>query len=114
MKSKKTSIVIDIDGMICAGCVRSVEKTLLDHAFVKNASVNLVTRTAWVDLVNEESSINEVLKVLTDRGFPSKEREENDYGLHNGRSSENQKNLWKYQKQLIIAIALLLLSSLAH
>ncbi|NDC16201.1 MAG: heavy-metal-associated domain-containing protein, partial [Synechococcaceae bacterium WB9_2_170] len=36
--------------MKCGGCVRAVEQRLLEQPGVQQASVNLLTRTAWVQL----------------------------------------------------------------
>ncbi|MFZ9901792.1 MAG: heavy-metal-associated domain-containing protein, partial [Vulcanococcus sp.] len=36
--------------MKCGGCVRAVEQRLLAQPGVRQASVNLLTRTAWVGL----------------------------------------------------------------
>ena len=43
-------LLLDIEGMKCGGCVRAVEQRLLDQPGVRQASVNLLTRTAWVGL----------------------------------------------------------------
>ncbi|MEI7953425.1 MAG: heavy metal-associated domain-containing protein, partial [Synechococcaceae cyanobacterium ELA182] len=36
--------------MKCGGCVRAVEQRLLQQPGVRAASVNLLTRTAWLEL----------------------------------------------------------------
>ena len=60
--------------MKCGGCVRAVETTLLDQPGVQRADVNLVSRSAWLDLTAGEIDVDDVLKALADRGFPAKER----------------------------------------
>jgi Cu2+-exporting ATPase len=42
--------LLEIEGMKCGSCVRAVEKRLLEQPGVQQASVNLLTRTAWVQL----------------------------------------------------------------
>ncbi len=48
MQTPDSAIVLDIDGMTCASCVRTVERALERVPGVEGASVNLVTRTATV------------------------------------------------------------------
>ena len=72
-------MLLDIDGMKCGGCVRAVERTLLDQPGVADASVNLVTRSAWLRLEGETPSelpqgLEGVLEALHNRGFPAKLR----------------------------------------
>ena len=43
-------LLLEIEGMKCGSCVRAVEKRLLEQPGVQQASVNLLTRTAWVEL----------------------------------------------------------------
>ena len=44
------ALLLDIEGMKCGGCVSAVEKRLLAQPGVLEASVNLLSRTAWVEL----------------------------------------------------------------
>ncbi|WP_269622211.1 heavy metal translocating P-type ATPase [Prochlorococcus marinus] len=108
----KNSVLIDVEGMKCGGCVKTVEKTLLNHKNVQNASVNLVERTALIELENENTNIAEILLELGNRGFPAKTRIKNAFQQ---RIEINQKQeLWKQWKQLMVALILLLLSVLGH
>ena len=68
------TVVLDVEGMKCGGCVRSVERTLLEQPGVERADVNLVSRAAWLDLAETEGSVEAVLQALADRGFPARER----------------------------------------
>jgi len=43
-------LLLDVEGMKCGGCVRAVERRLLEQPGVRQASVNLLTRTAWMGL----------------------------------------------------------------
>tara|TARA_Y100001968_G_scaffold329999_1_gene380668 strand:- start:2332 stop:4599 length:2268 start_codon:yes stop_codon:yes gene_type:complete len=100
--------------MKCGGCVRSVEQILSDQKNVVSASVNLVTGTALIDLENPDKQIDEILSVLTSRGFPSKQRNE---AIHNENTSfaiSSEKSWWNQWKNLMIALVLLLLSVLGH
>ncbi len=116
-KAKTTSqksVLLDIDGMKCGGCVLSVEKILLSQPIIEKASVNLVARTAWIQLTNAEQSIDPVLIALADRGFPSKLRSA---ASHKNTSQSNvnaTSQWWRQWRELVIAIFLLLLSVLGH
>ena len=68
------TVVLDVEGMKCGGCVRAVETTLLDQPGVRRADVNLVSRAAWLDLAEAEGDVDAVLAALADRGFPARHR----------------------------------------
>ena len=61
------TVVLDVEGMKCGGCVRAVERTLLEQPGVQRVDVNLVSRAAWLDLENDAGSVEAVLSALTDR-----------------------------------------------
>ena len=109
------SILLDVEGMKCGACVRSVEKTLLSQTNVSKASVNLVTKTAWLDLFDSTKPLEPILKALSDRGFEAKERNSTLSASSTDQEQLNQtKEWWKQWRQLLIAITLLLLSVLGH
>ncbi len=110
---KHKSVLLDVDGMKCGGCVSSVEQTLLAQSSVANASVNLVARTAWLDLKDPEQPLDPILKALADRGFPSKLRQTS--ALKDTSAEVDAANeWWKQWRQMVAAIFLLLLSVLGH
>ena len=100
--------------MKCGGCVRSVEQTLINQPNVTNASVNLVTGTAWIDFATPEKKIDEILNALSDRGFPSKPRNESVLFQNHSSALNANKSWWNQWKQLMIALVLLLISVLGH
>ncbi len=112
--SGQKSVLIDVEGMKCGGCVRAVEKILLEQATISNASVNLVARTAWLDLEDADQDIGPILKALADRGFPSKERLTNALNQKSPADFEATEGWWRQWRQLMIALVLLLLSVLGH
>ena len=114
LNSENTSLLLDVEGMKCGGCVRTVEKTLLSQANIQNASVNLVTRTAWIDLEDQNISIEPILKALNERGFPSKKRDNSNLQESSKSNIGANKAWWNQWRQLLIAIVLLLLSVLGH
>lgn len=110
-------MLLDVQGMKCGGCVRAVERTLLEQPGVREASVNLVTRSAWLRLEGEaelssQTSLDAVLEALTSRGFPAKPRQSDVLGGET--ESERTRGWWRQWRQLMVALVLLLLSVLGH
>lgn len=110
-------MLLDVQGMKCGGCVRAVERTLLEQPGVQEASVNLVTRSAWLRLEGEaelssQTSLDAVLAALTSRGFPAKPRQSDVLGGET--ESERTRGWWRQWRQLMVALVLLLLSVLGH
>lgn len=108
------TVLLDVEGMKCGGCVRSVERTLQGHPSVAQASVNLVTRTAFVDLNDRDQSLDSILEALAEHGFPARERmvsSQSDDSFALGQSGWNWIKQWR---QLMVALGLLLLSVLGH
>ncbi|MEO1592443.1 MAG: heavy metal translocating P-type ATPase [Cyanobacteria bacterium J06632_22] len=66
--------VLDVGGMKCAGCVRSVEKQLLQQSGVVSATVNLVTEVAAVKYDAERVQPVDLAERLTQAGFSSQAR----------------------------------------
>ena len=100
--------------MKCGGCVRSVERTLLDQPGVQRADVNLVSRAAWLDLAESEGSVEAVLQALADRGFPARERSLNQPLETPGSDDSAGQSWWRQWRQLMVARLLRLLSVLGH
>ena len=100
--------------MKCGGCVRSVERTLLDQPGVQRADVNLVSRAAWLGLAESEGSVEAVLQALADRGFPARERSLNQPLETPGSDDSAGQSWWRQWRQLMVALLLLLLSVLGH
>ncbi len=110
----KNSILLEIDGMKCGSCVQAVEDILNSYPNVDNASVNLVTKTAIIELLKPNEPLNELIKTLESKGFSAQKR------FYKGNSSvielneSDNQNLWNKWRQLIIATSLLILSGLGH
>ena len=114
MGTAHQTVVLDVEGMKCGGCVRSVERTLLDQPGVQRADVNLVSRAAWLDLAESEGSVEAVLQALADRGFPARERSLNQPLETPGSDDSAGQSWWRQWRQLMVALLLLLLSVLGH
>ncbi len=100
--------------MKCGSCVQAVEKLLKNHPNISNASVNLVTKTAFIEVKEPNISLSDVIQTLASKGFPSRERVYQTIG-NNADSEINENwNLWNKWRQLIIATSLLILSVMGH
>ena len=106
-------LLLDIEGMKCGGCVRAVEQRLLDQPGVRQASVNLLTRTAWVDVVSPEANQGALLQSLEGLGFHARLRA-SDGELPTRRERLQTRTWWQNWRQLVVALALLLVSVLGH
>jgi Cu2+-exporting ATPase len=106
--------LLEVEGMKCGGCVRAVEQRLRQQSGVRAASVNLLTRTAWLELEPAElDPLPAVLESLAALGFPARPRQEGEEppGL---RERRRQRGWWQQWRQLVVAILLVLVSGLGH
>jgi len=109
------TMVLDVEGMMCAGCVSTVEKKLAQCEGVKQATVNLVTEVAAVEYAVETDPVA-IAQTLTQAGYPSKIRTphsaplaaEADWLARKEAAQQNQ------TRNLIVAAVLLTLSTLGH
>ncbi|MEL6603136.1 MAG: heavy metal translocating P-type ATPase [Cyanobacteria bacterium J06614_10] len=108
--------VLDVEGMMCAGCVSTVEKKLAQCEGVRAATVNLVTEVAAIDC-DQTADPEAIAQSLTTAGYPSKLRQrqaqsgltaEADW-LARKETEQQQQSL-----QLAIAATLLTLSIFGH
>jgi P-type Cu2+ transporter len=113
-----TTIVLDVAGMKCAGCVSAVEKQLLAQSGVQSACVNLLTGVAAIVVQPETATGIDLAAKLTSSGFPAQPR---DVGDAEDRSKRLQQRQEKYDReskqllwQLVTAAILLVLSAIGH
>ncbi|MEX0268493.1 heavy metal translocating P-type ATPase [Leptolyngbyaceae cyanobacterium UHCC 1019] len=115
------TIAIDVTGMMCAGCVHSVEQTLTRCSGVIAATVNLATEVATVQYLPETTTPIALANHLTEAGFPSQPRllkgdrdrteaVSPEFDLQQRRQQETRQQLIR----LAIATLLLFLSALGH
>ncbi len=107
-------ILLDVQGMKCAGCVRSVEAILLGQEGVLSASVNLVSRTAYLELKDPDKPLDQIFRALAQRGFPAQLRDQNPLEKLQDSQADSAIELWRQWKRMIFALLLLLLSGLGH
>ncbi len=119
-----STLLLEIDGMKCGGCVRAVEQKLRDQPGVQEASVNLLTRTAWVGLepplaaqtaaptAAPADPLPGLIEALDGLGFQARLRDAEAPPSRLERLQE--RNWWQRWRQLLVALALLLISVLSH
>lgn len=109
-------IILDVSGMQCAGCVKAVERQLLQQSGVISVSVNLATEVARVEFVANQLNPENLAEILTNSGFPTQ--------LRNLTSSSTEKlkdlqdrhrqDMGKQIQRIVTCGLLLLLSSIGH
>jgi Cu2+-exporting ATPase len=110
------TITLDINGMKCAGCVKSVEKQISQHQGIISANVNLITSVAFVEYQLGIVQPETLAQKLTNLGFPTQVRLADD-SFQNQQLIIQQKRLSEQktqQYQLISAAFLLLFSTIGH
>jgi len=113
-----TTIVLDVAGMKCAGCVSAVEKQLLAQSGVQSACVNLLTGVAAIAVTSQTATGSDLAAKLTSSGFPAQPRT---VGDGDDRLQRLQQRRDKYDReskqllwQLVTAAILLVLSAIGH
>lgn len=76
--TKSEKVVLPIQGMTCASCVKKVEKALNSKKGVIQAGVNFATERASVEYLPDEMSIRELKKVVEEAGYRVLEVKEED------------------------------------
>ncbi|MEM9164439.1 MAG: cation transporter, partial [Cyanobacteria bacterium P01_F01_bin.4] len=114
-RSSPATAVLNISGMKCAGCVRTVENRLNQCEGVTSATVNLVTEIAAVEYVPAQTNPELLAQTVTAAGFPSQARDLAAVQANTAdwvtRQAAEQRT---YVRQVAIATLLLLLSTIGH
>jgi len=104
--------------MKCGGCVRTVEQRLLAHPGVRQASVSLLNRTAWVGLDPELLATAEpdpaqgLIEALAGMGYAAHRR--SDASDSTPAERHRDQTWWQRWRQLLVALLLLLVSAAGH
>ena len=108
-------LLLQVEGMKCGGCVRAVEQRLLEQPGVRQASANLMTRTAWVGLdpALEGDPSGPLVEALAGLGFQAERRDQASTPLSRAQR-QRQESWWQQWRRLVVALALLLVSVLGH
>jgi len=101
--------------MKCGGCVRAVEQRLLEQPGVRQASVSLMTRTAWVGLdpALEGDPAGPLVEALAGLGFQAQRRDQASTPLSRAQR-QRQESWWQQWRRLVVALGLLVVSVLGH
>jgi P-type Cu2+ transporter len=106
---------LDVTGMKCAGCVKAVERQLLQNEGTVSARVNLISEIAVVEYKIGSIDPQNIAQKLTDSGFPSQLRDSQSQQNYLKKLSEKrQQEKQQQSQQLITAFLLLFFSSLGH
>ncbi|MEJ1932669.1 heavy metal translocating P-type ATPase [Nostoc sp. NIES-2111] len=111
------TIILDVGGMKCAGCVNAVERQLTQQSGVKSACVNLATEVAVVE--SEVGAVNPdmLAQRLTAAGFPTQPRKPRDQAGEITLEDSAQRQRQQMQtafRQLMVAGVLLVFSGIGH
>ena len=112
------ALLLDVEGMKCGGCVRAVEQRLLAQPGVRQASVSLLNRTAWVGLdpaLNAQLASDpaqHLIEALAGMGYHAHRREEQ--GPDSPLIRQQRLSWWERWRQLLVALLLLLVSATGH
>ena len=66
------TITLNIDGMTCGGCVKSVTKVLNDLDGVRSATVSLENKNAQVEFDESKIQIAQLMEAVEDAGFDAR------------------------------------------
>ncbi len=110
-----TTLILDIMGLKCGGCVRNAEGKILAYPGIQSASVNLITELATVEC-DAQLDPQGLVQMLGKAGFTAEVRASGDTPQESISNLEAQRAAQRKQqrRELIIAIALLALSSTSH
>ena len=108
------SIQLKINGIKCGGCVNTVENILKNSDGVENVSVNLLTESAYLEVKQTYTEIDQLLKNLSASGFPAKIYV-SDFSEKLNKAELEKKKKWNSQWQkLNFALVLLVFSGFGH
>lgn len=115
-KSELKKIALDVGGMKCAGCVKSVERQLEQNSGVISACVNLVTEVAVVEYESQSVAPETLAAKLTKTGFPTQPRKSDRsiYDLAQANRIKRQQQSRQQVQRLVTAGILLIFSSIGH
>lgn len=66
------TITLNIDGMTCGGCVKSVTKVLNDLDGVRSATVSLENKNAQVEFDEGKIQMAQLVEAVEDAGFDAR------------------------------------------
>jgi len=114
-------LLLEIEGMKCGGCVRAVEQRLLAQPGVHQASVNLLSRTAWVGLEPAQAGgeaadpVEPLIAALAAMGYSARRRDASVLPAAEGLEEQRRlRRWWQQWRQLLVALLLVVVSAAGH
>ncbi|HUL29917.1 MAG TPA: heavy metal translocating P-type ATPase, partial [Thermodesulfobacteriota bacterium] len=104
-EARVEKVVLPIQGMTCATCVKKVEKALNSSKGVVQASVNFATERASVEYIPEEVSIRDLRKVVEEAGYQVLEVREED--IVEKEKVAREAEISKLRRKFVVGAALL-------
>ncbi|OMO86479.1 Cation-transporting P-type ATPase [Corchorus olitorius] len=105
-KSNDSSVLLDVSGMMCGGCVSRVKSVISSDERVDSVVVNLLTETAAIKMKQEviesetvESVAESIAQRVTECGFTAKRRVS---GLGIGENVKKWKDMLKKKEELLV------------
>ncbi|MFM7268960.1 MAG: heavy metal translocating P-type ATPase, partial [Cyanobium sp.] len=106
------TLLLEVEGMKCGGCVRAVEQRLGQQEGVSAVSVSLLSRTAWLQLDDPVERLPALLHCLDGLGYQARPRQDD---LPSSRDERlRQRHWWQRWRQLVIALLLVFVSGAGH
>ncbi|MGB3135496.1 MAG: heavy metal translocating P-type ATPase [Nodosilinea sp.] len=112
--SASQTVVLNVSGMKCAGCVRAVETRLAQVKGVRSATVNLVTEVAVVETQAGAVTAEALAVQVTQAGFEATPRTTGDGDDLSAWVEAKRAEQAQQGRRLGVAIALLILSTIGH
>jgi len=108
------TLILDVGGMKCAGCVMAVERQLNQQDGVIASRVNLATEVATVECRAGTADAETLAEILTETGFPSQPRSQKMGDRRESLNQRHQKEMTDQIGRLVGCGVLILLSGIGH
>ncbi|MEB3885786.1 heavy metal translocating P-type ATPase [Lyngbya sp. CCY1209] len=108
------TLILDVGGMKCAGCVMAVERQLNQQEGVIASRVNLATEVATVECHAGRVNAGTLANLLTETGFPSQPRSQKMGDRQESLNQRHQKEMTDQIGRLAGCGVLILLSGIGH
>jgi Cu+-exporting ATPase len=98
-------IILEISGMHCVNCARTIEKSVKRVKGVKDAAVNFAADSAQIEFDENKTNIEEIKKAVEDAGYKAEEVKE--AGI-DGETERQTKEIKELENTFIISLLLTL------
>jgi len=99
-------ITLQIGGMSCINCAKTIENTLSYYEGVYNASLNFATEKLMVEYNPEQISVASIKKIIKDVGYQVVEPEKTAAGTEDAESKARSRHIQRLRYLLAASIAL--------